>query len=246
MPDSEQLNDFKVSCLMVTRGDRHRVRQSIKSFLNQTIISKELVIVTDVNPLEMLLIKSEFSELSIQWIFVKSEDKFTLGQLRNLSVESARGQYIAQWDDDDLYDPSRLQHQIDLIEKTKSNACILSRWTVWWPKKNRLFISGKRTWEGSIVCIRSKMPRYPSLSKGEDTPLINELLSSNKVAFLDAPRLYIYVIHGSNTWNEQHFEKIYLNSTINFTSDSYYKIFNELSRRVNIIDYFEKFKSSSI
>lgn len=70
IPDEIPANSVKVSCLMVTRGNRHRVRQSIKSFLNQTIISKELVIVTDVNPHNLVLIKSEISEFNIQWILL--------------------------------------------------------------------------------------------------------------------------------------------------------------------------------
>ncbi len=134
--------EILVSCLMVTRGNPHRIRHSIRSFLKQTIVSKELIIVTDVESKNLSMLQAEFSKEKIKWIFSSHEKNLKLGELRNLSIDSASGFYIAQWDDDDMYDPSRLEHQIDIIKKTKSSACMLSRWTVWWPSKKRLFVSG--------------------------------------------------------------------------------------------------------
>ena len=228
-----------VSCLMVTRGDPHRVRHSIRGFLQQSIESKELIIVTDIHPQSLVMICSEYAYENIRWIFVEPTRRLSLGELRNLSIDSASGQYIAQWDDDDLYDPSRLEHQIQTIKNSKSTACMLSRWTVWWPNKKRLFISQSRPWEGSLVCTRSAMPRYPAISKGEDTELIRELKSNFKVVFLDAPRLYIYVIHGANTWHDTHFEGIYKRASVDFSSNSYYRVLKEVSRRVDIDGYFK-------
>lgn len=232
-------DSFDVSCLMVTRGDPHRVRHSIRGFLEQSIASKELIIVTDVHPHSLVMVRSEFSSENIRWIFSDPNQKLSLGELRNLSIESASGQYIAQWDDDDLYDPSRLEQQIQTIKKTNSTACMLSRWTVWWPNKNRLFISQYRAWEGTLVSRRSAMPRYPALSKAEDTVLIQELMRLNKVVLLDAPRLYIYVIHGTNTWHNEHFEGIYKLATVDFILSSYFRVLKEISRRVDINGYFK-------
>jgi glycosyltransferase involved in cell wall biosynthesis len=236
---------FDVSCLMVTRGDPHRVRHSIRGFLEQSIASKELIIVTDVHPHSLVMVRSEFSSENIRWIFSDPNQKLSLGELRNLSIESASGQYIAQWDDDDLYDPSRLEQQIQTIKKTNSTACMLSRWTVLWPNKNRLFISQSRAWEGTLVCMRSAMPRYPALSKAEDTVLIQELMRLNKVVLLDAPRLYIYVIHGTNTWHNEHFEGIYKRSTVDFILSSYFRVLKEISRRVDINGYFKSIKNKT-
>lgn len=236
-------NDAKasceVSCLMVTRGDPHRVRHSIRGFLEQSIASKELIIVTDVPPQSLVMVRSEFSSENIRWIFSDPNRKLSLGELRNLSIESASGQYIAQWDDDDLYDPTRLEQQIQTIKKNNTTACMLSRWTIWWPNKNRLFISHSRAWEGTLVCTRSAMPRYPALSKAEDTVLIKELMARNDVVFLDAPRLYIYVVHGSNTWHDAHFEGFFKRASVDFSSKSYFRVLKELSRRVDITGYFK-------
>jgi glycosyltransferase involved in cell wall biosynthesis len=231
-----------VSCLMVTRGDPQRVRHSIRGFLQQSIESKELIIVTDIHPQSLVMIRNEYASENIRWIFVEPTRRLSLGELRNLSIESASGQYIAQWDDDDLYDPSRLEHQILTIKNSKSTACMLSRWTVWWPNKKRLFISHQRPWEGTLVCARSAMPRYPAMSKAEDTALIKELMAREKVVFLDAPRLYIYVIHGANTWHDAHFEGFFKRSSVDFSTSSYFRVLKEIARRVDVEGYFKGVK----
>jgi glycosyltransferase involved in cell wall biosynthesis len=198
-----------------------------------------LIIVTDVPPQTLVMVRAEYLSDNIRWIFSDPNRKLSLGELRNLSIEEASGQYIAQWDDDDLYDPSRLEQQIQTIKKTNSTACMLSRWTVWWPNKNRLFISHSRAWEGTLVCRRSAMPRYPALSKAEDTALIKELMARNDVVFLDAPRLYIYVVHGSNTWHDAHFEGFFKRASVDFNINSYFRVLKEISRRVDIAGYFK-------
>jgi glycosyltransferase involved in cell wall biosynthesis len=231
-----------VSCLMVTRGDPHRVRHSIRGFLKQSVKSKELIIVTDIQPQIVLMIRAEHASDNIRWIFVEPTRKLTLGELRNLSLDSASGQFIAQWDDDDLYDPSRLEHQIQMIKQSNSTACMLSRWTVWWPSKKRLFISHQRAWEGTLVCARSEMPRYPAMSKAEDTALIKELMAQHKVVLLDAPRLYVYVIHGANTWHDAHFEGFFKRASFDFSLNSYFRVLNEIARRVDVDGYFKGVK----
>jgi glycosyltransferase involved in cell wall biosynthesis len=229
-----------ISCLMVTRGDPHRVIQAIKCFIKQSIPLKELVIVTDVDPRRLASIQKQFSTENIQWIFVDQADRLTLGALRNISIDSAQGEFIAQWDDDDLYDPNRLQVQIEAIRKSNASGSMLIRWTVWWPSKNRLFISGKRRWEGSLVCLRSAMPRYPSLSKGEDTPLIDNLLIKHKITLLDAPHLYVYVIHGANTWDDKHFEEIFNHASFKVSPEDYQRILNKFSQKMDVFNHIEK------
>ncbi len=223
-----------VSCLMVTRGDPLRVRRSIQSFVDQTYTETELVIVTDAREEQMRFVRTDYPQANIKWVFVAPDSGLVLGQLRNLSIDQASGEYVLQWDDDDLYDPSRIFYQLQAIQKGRAQASILLRWTVWWPAKRRLFISERRAWEGSLMCSRTVMPRYPALARGEDKPLVERLLKELDVALIDAPRLYIYVIHGSNTWTTEHFEGIFSRLTLDLGADSYPRMLRELSRRVDV------------
>lgn len=234
-----------VSCLMVTRGDPHRVRCAIRAFRAQTYSPKELVIVTDRLPGQLRFVQDEFAGNDINWVFVPSDPALTLGELRNRSVDAARGEYVIQWDDDDLHDPSRIFHQLKVMLAAKAQACMLSRWTVWWPERQRLFISGRRIWEGSLLCVRSVMPRYPHLARGEDSNLVSNLLQCVDTVLLDAPRLYTYVVHGGNTWDEAHFERIANRATADFSGPRYAHMLRELGRRLPVTNHLPASAESS-
>ena len=122
--------------------------------------------------------------------------KQSLGILRNIALDHAHGEYICQWDDDDLYDPLRLKVQLQTIYSTKAQASVLARWMIWWPNLNQLSISCYRDCEGSLLCERSLMPRYPDISKGEDSIIMEKLRHSIRIARIGMPRLYIYIFHG--------------------------------------------------
>lgn len=223
-----------ISCLMVTRGQADMVRQAIRGFVAQTYSRTELIVVTDAPANLLALVRSEFEDPRIKWFFLDPSGGMTLGSLRNVSIEHACGDYVAQWDDDDLHDPSRLQLQMYALLHYRVKACMLERWTVWWPERRRLFLSSRRTWEGTLLCLKSAMPRYPSWSRAEDTELVAELLRTQAVILMDAPRLYTYVVHGGNTWDSAHFESLYEKSSHPFDEASYERVLNEISRRVDV------------
>ena len=50
----------------------------------------------------------------------------TLGELRNASVEAARGDIVCQWDDDDRYHPRRLELQFAAMRVENSEFCFLT------------------------------------------------------------------------------------------------------------------------
>jgi hypothetical protein len=63
-----------------------------------------------------------------------------------------------------------------------------------------------RPLEGSLVAERALLPPCPDVDRGEDTPVIAQLQSDNQLAMIDRPDLYIYVYHGKNSCDRQHWE----------------------------------------
>ena len=98
----------------------------------------------------------------------------------------------------------------------------------------RLAVSNRRHWEGSLMCDRSVMPAYPHISQGEDTVLVEKLLSTVRVARADLPRLYIYIVHGANTFSPQHFQAIWEASEFRLDGDDARIALSEIARRVPI------------
>jgi len=143
----------------------------------------------------------------VRFVEVPSVSELTLGDLRNLSIDEAKGEFIAQWDDDDWYAPERLATQLSAIESTGKSACVLSRWTMFDMATKQAYLSAKRPWEGSLVARRSSQIRYASKPLGEEAPVISRLTAADQLTLLDRPDLYIYVQHGGNAWPRRHWEE---------------------------------------
>jgi glycosyltransferase involved in cell wall biosynthesis len=225
-----------VSCLMVTRGRLFPGRYAIECFQRQTYPNRELVVVVDDPACELLAHIARLNDERIRLVSL-SADKRTLGELRNISVSEAHGKYVCQWDDDDLYDPERIQTQLGALLATRAAACILRRWTLWWPEQKKLAISGSRWWEGSILALKSAMGVYPAWRSGEDTAMVDEIIQRCRVLRLDAPELYIYIHHGNNTFGQQHFIDIYNFSKQRWIGAGYHERYERLALRVSIREY---------
>lgn len=231
-----------ISCLMVTRDRPTQARLAIECFRAQTYANRELVIVDD--SLEGDLALAVAGDARIR-IVQPGDPAPILGRARNRAVAEARGDYICQWDDDDLYDPLRLEMQMAALQHAGAQACTLSRWLVWWPNAGRLAISRQRTWEGSLLCQRTVLPAYPELRAGEDTPVLQKLLHSIRMAHLDAPRLYLYIAHGRNTFPPRHFAAHWNTATLQFPQASYNIVLREIGKRITVIAYREILNSIS-
>lgn len=227
-----------VSCLMISRGHLFPARFAIECFQNQSYENCELIIVIDNPACELIPYVANLKDVRIRLVEVTA-GKTTLGELRNISVASARGDYVCQWDDDDLYAPERIQIQLAAMLTTQVSACVLRRWTLWWPEAKRVAISGARLWEGSILALRRVMAPYPAARRGEDTEMMESLIQSERVLSLEAPDLYVYIYHGSNTFSQQHYFNIYNFSRRRWVNNTYWEKLDSLSRTVPIREYLE-------
>jgi glycosyltransferase involved in cell wall biosynthesis len=132
----------------------------------------------------------------------------SLGALRNLSVATATGDILCQWDDDDLPHPERIARQLDAMGDAA--AVYLSDVWQWFPATRELYWTTYRRLPhachpGTGMFRASHAPRYPELSRGEDTAACLDLRSRQRVALIEgAPDLFVYVSHGANTWAADH------------------------------------------
>lgn len=211
----------KVSCLMVTRGNIELAKTAYYSFRLQTWSNKELIIICDSNAEEL----RKMVALDDRVRFVEVPSGFSLGELRNISVSQASGDFVCQWDDDDLYAPERISISLGVLLSASVDAVFLNSWIVWWMQRNLMCIAPSRIWEGSLLARRSVMPIYPALKKGEDTTVTQWITEHFPVAVIDYPQLYCYRITGENTWNVEHFESLFSAASKLFQSDELDSLF---------------------
>lgn len=203
-----------ISCLCVSRNRLVQLKRAVSCFMGQTYKRCELVIVLESNNTEGISWIKGLKLRSIKLVQVSINPKLTLGQLRNISLANASGDYVCQWDDDDWHHRDRLKIQLDHALMFKHPATCLTNFIIFDAINNAAYFSKPRLWEGSILCdfsIASQI-QYPDLGKSEDSIFLYNILEHGRVFPITYPGLYIYVFHGSNTWNESHFKKLFVAS----------------------------------
>jgi len=197
-----------ISCIMPTRGRTELALQAVRYFQAQDYPRLELVIVDDAGgDLGRRLPADErirYEQVPAGW---------SIGAKRNHAVQQARGEIVAQWDDDDWYAPHRLRVQAGPIlagraDVTGLRADVffdLERWEFWGctPQLHRrLFVSDVHG--GTLMYRRSVWDRrasYPSVSLAEDAAFLTRAVHAGaRLARVDEPGLYIYLRHGANAW----------------------------------------------
>jgi len=187
-----------VSCLMVTMASRWRdgVPVGAQGYQAQRHEPRELILVT-ADPHPRMLAWAE--RLSSVTVVQHLDPAATVGALRQMALDSAAGDFVATWDDDDVNAPDRLAVQLEAFEAIPdAEACMLTRLRVRDEVGGRPdFISPRMAWPQTLVGRRESMPAYEDTSRGEDSIFCQRL---NRVVLLDRPDLYTYRVHpGSST-----------------------------------------------
>jgi len=217
------LNIPLISCICVTKNRPVLLKRAISCFNLQTYTNKELIVIYEIGDELTEGVIASVSSKNIRAIGVMANAKQTLGALRNMGIELAKGEMICQWDDDDWYHIGRLEFQLAVIKETGMKGCVLTQWIIYDEKFKKAYLSISRLWEGSMMCNRQLLIeyKYADKKKSEDSDLVNFLFNNHFLFPLDdVPNLYIYTFHGKNTWNRAHFNYYFKLSTEIGLSDS--------------------------
>jgi glycosyltransferase involved in cell wall biosynthesis len=203
-----------ISCICVTENRPRLLKRAIDCYNSQTYQNKQLVILYKDNDLATSdFIRNTLFTNSIKTIKIPNNRPKSLGIIRNIAIKNADGEFICIWDDDDWYHMNRISIQYQKIVDYNKQGSILTQCLMFDEVKNKAYISLKRNyWEGSLLCKKKVVLRkkYPNKSKGEDTPLVEYLYTTNKLVKIEnMANIYIYVYHGSNTCDYDHFKLLF-------------------------------------
>jgi glycosyltransferase involved in cell wall biosynthesis len=197
-----------VSCIMPTRGRPEWVQQSIRYFQRQTYPARELIIVDDSR------VSSEKDLPCDPRIrYVHREQRMTIGAMRNLACDMARGEFIAHWDDDDWYGPARLAAQVapiaagaaDITAFAATPFFDVARGQMWSCSPElfaRMFVHAVHG--GTLVYARRLFDaahRFPHVSIAEDAAFLRAaVMGGARLMRIDAGEHFVYMRHGENAW----------------------------------------------
>jgi glycosyltransferase involved in cell wall biosynthesis len=196
-----------VSCVMPTRDRAEFALHAIDLFRRQDYPERELLVVDDGDDdLERRLP----ADARVRYLSAPRGE--SIGAKRNRAIQEARGEFVAQWDDDDWYGPARLSIQLapllagraELTGLTCPLFFELEAWRFWRVTPTlhrRLFVGdvhggtlafARRVWERA---------RYPSLSLAEDAALLARARSHGaRLERVDGDGHFVYLRHCGNAW----------------------------------------------
>jgi len=227
---------------MVTRDRLALAKRAIECFARQSYSSKELVVITDDGPAYRGALQRYVNDRGFGDIVRFHEvtgGTHCLGQLRNISLDQARGEILCQWDDDDCCHPDRLALQADHMLSEQARACLLTDHLQYLEEERVLtwidWTLGGRTdrdqlLPGTVMLFNDSGCRYPERGdycrQGEDTLFLGQLCDRVRVApLIGMGHLYLYTYHGHNTFSREHHHHLRL-----FSLPA-----NELRKRASII-----------
>lgn len=107
--------DGLVSVIMPSWNTSNFIAESIQSVIDQTYENWELIIVDDCSTDNTDEVVAEFTDKRIRYF--KNKENSGAALSRNRALREARGEWIAFLDSDDLWNPDKLEHQINFMNE---------------------------------------------------------------------------------------------------------------------------------
>ncbi len=196
-----------ISCLCISHDRVPLLRNAVENFFQQTWPRRELIVLHEDRDVSTAAWLAALAHPAVRSLVVPALPHLSLGAKRNMAVAAAQGSHVATWDDDDWHAPRRLERQMETLAASGAPACTLRRETVYDAATHSAWLTQPRIWENTLVAEKAAMPPYPPLERGSDTVCVQALTARGAVAWLDAPELYIYHVHGRNVNSRGHFRR---------------------------------------
>lgn len=200
-----------ISCLCVTNKRVHFLKRAINCFLGQRYPEKEMIIVCPEDDRDALAYIAGLKNEQLTPVTVPAGHQFTLGELRNISIGNCNGEYFCQWDDDDWSHRDRLSTQVNNLINNRHPVTMLTNVLMYDAGNAQAYFSHFRLWDQTLMGRKDLcgQVKYRSLEKSEDREFTQLLITESKIYPTVAHNLYIYLYHGSNTWDQDHFNWLF-------------------------------------
>lgn len=185
---------------MPTRGRPEFAAKAIEMFLAQTYRRSELRVVDELqNPSLENFGSDRVERVFCEWL----ESRQPIGAKRNLAISSSLGDVIMHWDDDDIYDPRRIEDQIERLLKSDALVTGYNAMEFLCANGSRWYYEGVSDYAiGTSLCYRREFWRenpFPGLHVGEDNAFVDAARKSRRFVCVPANNMIVATIHENNT-----------------------------------------------
>ncbi len=116
-----------VSVVMPVYNSEKYVAEAIESILNQTYKNFEFIIVNDASTDNSLEIIKKYAKKDKRIKIITNPVNYYISKTRNVGIKLAKGKYIITHDSDDISLPTRIEEQVDYLNK-HSKVGVVGSW----------------------------------------------------------------------------------------------------------------------
>lgn len=110
-----------ISIIMAAYNAEKTIKEAIDSVLNQTYENWELLVIDDYSTDSTRDIVKKVSQIDKRVRLIENAFNRGVSYTRRYGLEKAKGMWIAILDSDDMWNPNKLEKQIDLQKKTNAD-----------------------------------------------------------------------------------------------------------------------------
>lgn len=114
MGDSDLLKDNLVSIIMPAYNAEKYIKDAVDSVIKQTYTNWELIIIDDCSSDGTEKMIKKYQDRRIRYIKNKKNQGAVLSRNKGMRISS--GRYVAFLDSDDMWEPRKLQRQLNLLQ----------------------------------------------------------------------------------------------------------------------------------
>ena len=119
----------RVSVVIPTYNRRAVIKEAVVSVLGQTYSNVEVIIVDDGSTDDTANCLSALDDERV--CVIRLAENSGVSYARNVGIRSARGEFVAFLDSDDLWEPDKLQRQVACLEASQDVALVSCDWSIW-------------------------------------------------------------------------------------------------------------------
>jgi len=120
------ISDPTVSVVMANHNKREYLAGSIESVLAQTMANFELLVVDDASTDDSFEIARRYAERETKITLIRNETRRGAATARNTGIRISRAPIIAFLDSDDVYAPTKLEKQLNLLQRANTPTVVYS------------------------------------------------------------------------------------------------------------------------
>lgn len=108
----------KISIIMPVYNSVEYLKEAIDSILSQTFMDWEFIIINEFGSNDgSKEIIEQYAKVDNRFILIQNESRLGISESMNMGLQTAKGEYIARMDADDISLPKRFEKQIEYMDK---------------------------------------------------------------------------------------------------------------------------------